>query len=81
MCIGISLKKLDLKGRQADKEGRINLWWTNQTLNRYIKGAQCFIEQYGNYTFPEFTGTEAFHVNQRINRLYRKDFLYISIYS
>lgn len=58
----------DDQGRQADKEGRINLWWTNQTLNRYIKGAQCFIEQYGNYTFPEFAGTEAFHLNGIISQ-------------
>lgn len=56
--------ELNLKGRQADKDGRIELWWTNETLNRYIKGAQCFIEQYGNYTFPQFAGTEAFQVNQ-----------------
>lgn len=50
------------KGRQTDKDGRVNLWWTNQTLNKYLDGTRCFVEQYGNFTFPEFAGTEAYRV-------------------
>lgn len=60
-----------ITGRQTDKDGRVNLWWTNQTLNKYLQGAQCFVEQYGNFTFPEFAGTEAFHVSikNKFNRI------------
>ncbi|EFX80396.1 hypothetical protein DAPPUDRAFT_304103 [Daphnia pulex] len=58
----------DDHGRQTDKDGRVNLWWTNQTLTKYLQGAQCFVEQYGNYTFPEFAGTEAFHINGIISQ-------------
>ena len=37
-------------GRQSDKDGKTLSWWTNETLTRYLDRAQCFIEQYGNYS-------------------------------
>ena len=51
-----------LVGRQTDKDGRVNAWWTDETASRYLERARCFIEQYGNYTFPEFYGTKAYRV-------------------
>lgn len=52
----------DDQGRQTDKDGKVQPWWTNNTLNKYLTKAQCFIEQYGNYTYPQFNGTEAHKV-------------------
>lgn len=50
------------QGRQTDKDGHMKSWWSNETLTRYLEGAQCFIEQYGNFTFPQFAETEAYRV-------------------
>lgn len=55
-----------LTGRQTDKDGRVKLWWSNETLSRYLEGAKCFVDQYSNFTFPEFAGTEAYHVTNSV---------------
>jgi len=58
----------DDEGRQSDKNGNTNSWWTNETLSKYLDRAQCFIEQYGNYTFPQFAGTESSNINGIISQ-------------
>uniref|UniRef100_A0A6G1S6H5 Membrane metallo-endopeptidase-like 1 n=1 Tax=Aceria tosichella TaxID=561515 RepID=A0A6G1S6H5_9ACAR len=45
----------DNLGRQFDKEGNHRDWWGAETDSNFRERAQCFIEQYGNFTVP---GTE-----------------------
>ncbi|EFX85605.1 hypothetical protein DAPPUDRAFT_46047, partial [Daphnia pulex] len=40
----------DDQGRQSDKNGNTVQWWTEKTLENYEERAQCFIDQYSNYT-------------------------------
>jgi len=49
----------DDTGRQFDSKGDLADWWQPETKNRFLKGAQCMIYQYGNYTVPE--------INMKIN--------------
>ncbi|XP_043215644.1 neprilysin-2-like isoform X1 [Amphibalanus amphitrite] len=43
----------DDTGRQFDKNGELLDWWEPETKRRFLKGAECMIHQYGNYTVPE----------------------------
>lgn len=43
----------DDTGRQSDKLGNIQQWWSNDTEETYLKNAKCFIDQYQNYRVPE----------------------------
>ncbi|KAG8222219.1 hypothetical protein J437_LFUL001417 [Ladona fulva] len=52
----------DDMGRQSDLHGNLVQWWSESTLETYLKKAQCFIDQYGSYRVPELEdllGTEA----------------------
>lgn len=40
-------------GRLFDKYGNMKLWWSQVDVDQFKAKAQCFIEQYGNYTVPE----------------------------
>ncbi|KAI9560850.1 hypothetical protein GHT06_011803 [Daphnia sinensis] len=40
----------DDQGRQSDKFGNTANWWTPETLANYLERAQCFIDQYNNFT-------------------------------
>lgn len=40
----------DDKGRQYDKNGNLLDWWEDKTNQDFIKRAQCFVDQYGNFT-------------------------------
>ncbi|KAF8938725.1 hypothetical protein BGZ47_008458 [Haplosporangium gracile] len=40
----------DNKGHQFDSMGRLTNWWSNSTTEAFNKKAQCFIDQYGNFT-------------------------------
>ena len=40
-------------GRQYDKEGNVNPWWSEETIAAFDERAQCFIDMYENYTVPE----------------------------
>jgi len=40
----------DDQGRQYDGDGNFNLWWSDETLAQFTKGAKCIIDQYGNIT-------------------------------
>lgn len=42
----------DDQGRQSDKDGNTANWWTDATLANYLDRAQCFIDQYNNFTVP-----------------------------
>ncbi|KAL3196682.1 hypothetical protein MRX96_053942 [Rhipicephalus microplus] len=40
----------DDQGREYDKSGNLNQWWKNSTIQSFQARAQCFIDQYSNYT-------------------------------
>ena len=44
---------LSFLGRQFDKDGNMRDWWSEDVVFEFKKKAQCFIDQYGNYTVPE----------------------------
>lgn len=43
----------DNEGRKADKDGNHVDWWQPETKEKYLEKANCFVEQYGNYTVEE----------------------------
>ncbi|KAG0302166.1 hypothetical protein BGZ97_002475 [Linnemannia gamsii] len=40
----------DNSGRHYDAIGRIQNWWTNSTSKAFDERAQCYVNQYGNFT-------------------------------
>ncbi|XP_023343223.1 neprilysin-2 isoform X2 [Eurytemora carolleeae] len=40
----------DDQGSQKDGDGNLVNWWEPETKKKYLKRAQCIIDQYGNYT-------------------------------
>eukprot|EP00095_Tigriopus_kingsejongensis_P004532 maker-scaffold532_size145644-snap-gene-0.44 protein:Tk04532 transcript:maker-scaffold532_size145644-snap-gene-0.44-mRNA-1 annotation:"membrane metallo-endopeptidase-like 1-like" len=46
----------DDQGRQFDMEGNLVDWWEPITKERYLRKAQCIIQQYANYTIPHLGG-------------------------
>jgi len=42
-----------LSGRLFDKDGNVKQWWSSVDVAKFIERAQCFIDQYSNYTVPE----------------------------
>ena len=45
--------RFDNNGRQYNEDGNLINWWTEETGNAFTAKAQCFIDQYSNYTVPE----------------------------
>ncbi|XP_039293424.1 neprilysin-11 [Nilaparvata lugens] len=39
----------DITGRKYDKDGNVNQWWTNSTIEKYTERISCFIKQYDDY--------------------------------
>lgn len=52
-CFAIRTSGFDDRGRQFDKVGNIVNWWEPETDVQFRQRAQCIINQYGNYTFPD----------------------------
>lgn len=38
-----------VSGRKFDKDGDLTQWWPDQAIEKFIKEATCFTEQYGKY--------------------------------
>merc|ERR1712142_130531 len=56
----------DDQGSQYDGTGNLNNWWSEETKMGFSSRAQCFIDQYGNFTVPELVdilGEEDAHLN------------------
>jgi len=56
----------DDQGRQYDGHGNAKPWWSPETIAKFTVQAQCFIDQYSNYTVPELIdilGEEDAHLN------------------
>jgi len=56
----------DDQGRQYDGTGSLAPWWSEETILAFSGKAQCFIDQYSNYSVPELfpiLGEEDSHLN------------------
>ncbi|KAI8379641.1 uncharacterized protein BYT42DRAFT_496200 [Radiomyces spectabilis] len=55
----------DNSGRHYDAEGRLVQWWTNETSKSFDEKAQCFVDQYSNFTVEGNNG-RVVHVNGKL---------------
>ena len=46
---------VSFQGRQYDGTGNAAQWWSDQMIERFREKAQCFIDQYNGYKYPELT--------------------------
>jgi len=51
-----------LQGRQFGADGNLAEWWEPKTKEAFLEKAQCIIDQYGNYSFPELELNVCHHV-------------------
>ena len=56
----------DDQGRQFDQEGNLVDWWQPETKSRYLRKAECIVQQYGNYTIPELDSLPLNGVNTQV---------------
>ncbi|XP_071749987.1 neprilysin-2 [Lepeophtheirus salmonis] len=47
----------DNKGQKFDKDGDLVNWWDNNTKKNFSERAECFVEQYGNFTIKSVNKT------------------------
>ena len=69
----------DDQGRQYDGTGNASPWWSDSTIQNFAVEAQCFIDQYGNYTVPELIdvlGEEDAHVTTNVERVFDLSLLF-----
>lgn len=55
----------DSLGRHYDQVGRYTNWWDEKTINAFEERAQCFVDQYGNFTVTG-PNDKVFNVNGRL---------------
>jgi endothelin-converting enzyme len=55
----------DSTGRHYDENGNYTNWWDDKTVEGFEERAQCFIDQYSNYTVTGPDG-KVLHVNGRL---------------
>ncbi|KAF2660421.1 endothelin-converting enzyme [Lophiostoma macrostomum CBS 122681] len=55
----------DSTGRHYDQNGNYTDWWTNATVKAFKERAECFVEQYSNYSIDIPNGSPL-HVNGRL---------------
>jgi endothelin-converting enzyme len=55
----------DSTGRHYDQNGNYTDWWTDKTVKEFTKRADCFVEQYHNYTVEAPDGKQI-HVNGKL---------------
>ncbi|KAL1961596.1 hypothetical protein VTN77DRAFT_1422 [Rasamsonia byssochlamydoides] len=57
----------DSTGRHYDQTGNYTNWWDDKTVEAFEERAQCFIDQYSNFTVPgPDPDSEPLHVNGRL---------------
>lgn len=57
----------DSTGRHYDQIGNYTNWWDDDTVKAFEERAQCFIDQYSNFTVPgPNPDSEPLHVNGRL---------------
>lgn len=55
----------DSTGRHYDQNGNFTDWWTNNTVAGFETRADCFVDQYHNYSIPGPDGSPL-HVNGKL---------------
>jgi endothelin-converting enzyme len=55
----------DSTGRHYDQIGNYTDWWSNGTVKAFEERAECFVEQYANFTVPG-PDDKSLHVNGRL---------------
>lgn len=55
----------DSTGRHYDQNGNYTDWWTNSTVENFETRAECFVQQYSNFTLEGVSG-KSLHVNGRL---------------
>ncbi|KAJ6093337.1 hypothetical protein N7486_008626 [Penicillium sp. IBT 16267x] len=55
----------DSTGRHYDETGNYTNWWDDETVQAFEERAQCFVDQYSNFTV-EGAGGKLLHVNGRL---------------
>ncbi|KAJ5924650.1 hypothetical protein N7466_008837 [Penicillium verhagenii] len=55
----------DSTGRHYDETGNYTNWWDDETVQAFEERAQCFVDQYSNFTV-EGPGGKMLHVNGRL---------------
>ncbi|KAF9972502.1 hypothetical protein BGZ73_004362 [Actinomortierella ambigua] len=55
----------DNNGRLYDANGAFANWWTPETMEKFEQRAQCFVNQYSNFTVPNLDGGQE-HVNGQL---------------
>lgn len=55
----------DSTGRKWDETGNLTDWWSQETVEAFQEKAQCFIDQYANFTVEGPDG-KPLHVNGRL---------------
>lgn len=55
----------DSTGRHYDQNGNYTDWWTNSTVEGFERRAECFVDQYHNFTVPGLDG-QPLHVNGKL---------------
>jgi endothelin-converting enzyme len=55
----------DSSGRHFDEHGNYTDWWTEHTVEEFQKRADCFVNQYSNYSVEGPNG-DRLHVNGRL---------------
>ncbi|XP_065321082.1 endothelin-converting enzyme 1-like [Gordionus sp. m RMFG-2023] len=43
----------DDNGRQYDKDGNVNLWWTNKSIESFVEKTNCYKDQYSDYSIDD----------------------------
>lgn len=69
----------DDQGRQFDKNGNLVDWWAKATEEKFIKRAQCIINQYGNYTAEE-VGLKVLHPRKVFVKIVSTFFLQVRLF-
>ncbi|KAI6248111.1 Endothelin-converting enzyme [Erysiphe necator] len=55
----------DSTGRHYDQNGKYTDWWSSKTVSNFEKRAQCFVNQYSNFTVPGLDG-KPLHVDGKL---------------
>src|ERR1700753_1587686 len=57
----------DSTGRHYDDTGNFTDWWSEETVEEFKSRAQCFIDQYSNFTITGPDGKK-YHINGRLTQ-------------
>lgn len=63
----MNITAFDSTGRHYDQIGNYTNWWDDKTVEAFEERAQCFVDQYSNFTVPgPDPDSKPLHVNGRL---------------